>query len=164
MSTRTMFGVIPVSWFYRAGTATALGKAFSRLMAAWAALGLPPRRQVGLEVKGRRTGRPLRIAVVVAKREGHQYLVSMLGEGEWVKNVRAAGGEAYMISGRRRKARLQEVPADQRAPILKEYVRVAPGGRPHVGLSPSASEAEFERVASKFPVFRIVYQDASASA
>jgi deazaflavin-dependent oxidoreductase (nitroreductase family) len=162
MSSHRTFVVIPVSWFYKGGRATALGRAFSRFWAAWASLGLPPRRQRALEVKGRRTGRPHMLALVVARHEGQEYLVSMLGDGEWVKNVRAAGGEAYLISGRRRKVSLQEVPIHRRAPIIKEYVRLAPGGRPHIGLGPTATVADCERVAPNYPVFRIVYQDAPA--
>jgi hypothetical protein len=158
MSSRKTFGVVPISWFYRGGRARALGKAFSRFWAAWASLGLPPRRQVGMEVNGRRTGRPHRLAVVIAKHEGEQYLVSMVGEKEWVKNVRAAGGEAHIISGRRRKVRLEEVPVEERAPIIKEYLRLAPGGRPHIGLGAKASIEECEKVAPNHPVFRIVYQ------
>jgi hypothetical protein len=84
------------------GRATALGRAFSRFWAAWAALGLPPRRQVALEVKGRRTGRPHRLAVVVARHEGQEYLVSMVGDGEWVKNVRAARCETEVFLDDRR--------------------------------------------------------------
>ena len=57
----------------------------------------------------------------------------MLGDCEWVKNVRTQG-EAYIISGRRRKARFEEVPVEGRAPIIKEYLRLAPGARPHIGL------------------------------
>lgn len=159
-ASRRTFGVLPLSWFYRAGKATALGKAFSHFWAAWASLGLPPRRQLGLEVRGRRTGHPHRLAVVVAKQQGREYLVSMVGEGEWVKNVRAAGGDAYLVSNRRRKVRLQEVSIDRRAPIIKEYLRVAPGGRPHIGLGPTANSPDYERVAPNYPVFEIVYQDA----
>lgn len=159
-ASRRTFGFLPLSWFYRAGKATALGKAFSNFWATWASLGLPPYRQLGLEVRGRRTGQPHRVAVVVAKHEGREYLVSMVGEGEWVKNVRAAGGDAYMVSSRRRKVRLQEVSIDRRAPIIKEYLRVAPGGRPHIGLGPTATNADCERVAPYYPVFQIVYQDA----
>ena len=86
----------------------------------------------------------------------------MVGEGEWVKNVRAAGGEAYLLSGRRRKVSLQEVPVDQRAPIIQEFVRLAPGGRPHIGLGTTATLSDCEKVAPSFPVFRIVYPDAPA--
>src|SRR6476659_2009967 len=141
MSSSRTFGVVPLSWFYRGGRATALGRAFSHFYVVWASLGLPPRRQVGLEVKGRRTGRPRRLALVVTRYEGQQYLVSMVGEGEWVKNVRARG-EAHLISGRRRMVRLEEVPVERRAPIIKEYLRLAPGARPHLGLDTTASIAD----------------------
>ncbi len=157
MSSPKTFGVIPISCFYRSGRATALGKAFSHFWAVWASLGLPPWRQMGLEVKGRRTVRPHTVAVVVAGHEGQQYLVSMLGECEWVKNVRAAQGEAQIISGRRRKVRLEEVPVERRGPIIKEYIRLAPGARPHIGLSTTATIADCQRVAPNYPVFRIVF-------
>jgi len=151
------FGTIPVSWFYKSGRATGLGKSCSRFWSWWASLGLPPYRQVALEVKGRRTGRPHTLALVIAGHEGEQYLVSMLGECEWVKNVRAQG-EAQIISGRRRKVRLEEVPIERRAPIIKEYIRLAPGGRPHIGLGSTATLADCQRVAPNHPVFRILYQ------
>ena len=151
------FGIIPVSCFYKSGRATGLGKSFSRFWSAWASFGLPPRRQVGLEVKGRRTGRPHTVALVIAGYEGEHYLVSMLGECEWVKNVRAQA-EAQIISGRRRKVRLEEVPVERRAPIIKEYIRLAPGGRPHIGLGTTATLADCQRVSSNHPVFRILYQ------
>src|SRR5690242_10724490 len=136
-----VFGIVPVSYFYHARAATKLGKAFSRFWAGWARLGLPPWRQKGLELRGRRTGRPHIIAVVIAKYEGRDYLVSMLGECEWVKNARAQR-EGYIIDGPRRKVTLEEVPVKDRAPIIKEYLRLAPGARPHIGLGANASIAE----------------------
>ena len=158
MPSPKVFGIIPFSCFYKSGRATGLGKAFSRFWSAWASFGLPPRRQMGLEVKGRRTGRPHTIALVIAGYEGEHYLVSMLGECEWVRNVRASG-EAYLISGRRRKVRLEEVPIQRRASIIKEYIRLAPGGRPHIGLGTTATLADCQQVAPNHPVFRILYQN-----
>jgi hypothetical protein len=155
-----VFGIIPLSRFYQSGKATALGKAFSRFWAAWASLGLPPWRQVGLEVKGRRTARPHSLAVVVARHEGRRYLVSMLGECEWVRNVRAAQGEAHIVGLRRRKVRLDEVPVEDRGPIIKEYLRLAPGARPHIGLGANATLADCQKVAPNHPVFRIIYRNA----
>lgn len=158
MASPKIFGIIPVSCFYKSGRATRLGKAFSRFWSAWASFGLPPGRQVGLEVKGRRTGRPHTVAVVIAGYEGGHYLVSMLGECEWVKNVRVSG-EAHIISGGRRKVGLEEVPIERRAPIIKEYLRLAPGGRPHIGLGTTATLADCQRVAPHHPVFLILYQN-----
>ena len=163
MSLGRILGSLHKAGFYHGKRATVLGRAFSRFWAAWAALGLPPRRQAALEVRGRKTGRLHRLAVVVAQYQGQQYLVSMLGESEWVKNVRAAG-EAFILSGRRRRVRLAEVPVEQRPPIIQEYLRLAPGARPHIGLGPRAPLADYERVAPRCPVFRIVYQGTPAGA
>src|SRR6266851_2936668 len=66
-------------------------------------------------------------------------------------------GEAQIISGRRRKVRLEEVPVERRGPIIKEYIRLAPGARPHIGLSTTATIADCQRVAPNYPVFRIVF-------
>jgi deazaflavin-dependent oxidoreductase (nitroreductase family) len=153
-----VFAILPLGWFYSGARATALGKAFSRFYVAWASLGLPPRRLMGLEVTGRRSGRPRRLAVVVTRHEGQLYLVSMLGECEWVKNVRA-GGRTRLISGRPRDVVLEEVLVGDHAPIIKEYLRLASGGRPHIGLDKTATLEDCERVAPGYPVFRVVYED-----
>jgi len=66
----------------------------------------------------------------VAGHEGERYLVSMLGECEWVKNVRAQG-EAHLNSGLRRKVRLEEVPVEDRVrsrPIQHVPLHYAPAG------------------------------------
>jgi hypothetical protein len=73
-----------------------------------------------------------------------------------------ARGEAYVISGRRRRVRLEDVPVERRAPIIKEYLRLAPGARPHLGLDTMATIADCQRIAPNVPVLRILYQDAPA--
>jgi len=83
--------------------------------------------------------------------------VSMLGDNvQWVHNVRAAGGRAVLRSGGREEIQLEEVPTDQRAPILRAYLRRAPGARPHVPVNKDAALAEFEKIAGAFPIFRLV--------
>jgi len=109
-----------------------------------------------LEVAGRKSGRIFSLPVVIAIVEGQRYLVSMLGENvQWVQNVRAAGGRAVLRSGGREEVQLEEVPAGQRAPILRAYLQQAPGARPHVPVNKDAALAEFQRVAAAFPVFRL---------
>jgi hypothetical protein len=94
--------------------------------------------------------------MVIAVVEGQRYLVSMLGDNvQWVHNVRASGGRAVLRSRDREEIRLEEVPADQRAPILRAYLRRAPGARPHVPVNKDAPLAEFQKVAAAFPVFRV---------
>ncbi len=53
-----------------------------------------------LEVKGRSSGLPRQTPVNVLTLEGRQYLVSPRGEGEWVKNLRASGGQLDLLLGR----------------------------------------------------------------
>jgi len=127
---------------------------------AWAVLfssGILPDYMVTLEVTGRKSGRTVSLPVAVAVVDGERYLVSMLGENvNWVLNVRAAGGRAALRSGGREEVHLEEVPAEQCAPILKAYLQRAPGARPHVPVDKDAPLAEFEKVAAAFPVFRVV--------
>jgi hypothetical protein len=96
--------------------------------------------------------------VAVAEYEGGRYLVSMLGEdANWVLNVRAAGGRVVLRRGGREEVRLEEVEPGDRAPILRCYLGVAPGARPHIPVDRHAPLEEFERIAGQFPVFRIIH-------
>ena len=80
----------------------------------------------------------------------------MLGERtNWVRNVRAAGGRAVLRHGRRQEARLEEVPASGRAPILRLYLALAPSARGHFSVDRQAPLEEFARIAAGVPVFRI---------
>ncbi len=50
---------------------------------------------------------------------------------------------------------LEEVPVDLRPPILRRYLVLAPGARPHIPVDRKAPLQEFQRIASEIPVFRI---------
>jgi hypothetical protein len=88
--------------------------------------------------------------------DGERYLVSMLGEEtNWVKNIKAAGGRARLRHGISEEVLLEEVDLNERAPILKVYLQHAPGARPHISISTEAPLSEFEKIASKYPVYRV---------
>jgi hypothetical protein len=143
-------------WLYRGGRPNWLATILNRGFAAIHALGVAPNYMVTLEVPGRRSARMTRLPLVVATVAGERYLVSMLGaDVNWVRNVEAAGHRATLVHGRREEVRLEEVPVERRAPILKAYLKAAPGARPHLPLQKDAPLSEFERVAARFPVFRI---------
>ncbi len=144
-------------WLYRGGRPNWLATVVNRWTAAVHALGIAPNYLVTLEVRGRRSGRTTSLPLVMAVVEGERYLVSMLGaEVDWVRNVKAAGGHVTLRHGRREEVRLEEVPADRRAPVLKAYLKRAPGARPHLPVHKDAPLSEFEQVAAQFPVFRVV--------
>jgi hypothetical protein len=73
--------------------------------------------------------------------------------------VKAAGGNATLRHGRREEVRLEEVAPDRRAPVLKDYLKRAPGARPHLPIDKDAPLAEFEQVSPRFPVFRVVQRN-----
>jgi len=143
-------------WFYRDGRPNRLARILDRGTAALYALGVAPNYLVTLEVRGRRSGRTIALPLVMVVAGGERYLVSMLGEGaNWVRNVRAAGGDATLRHGRREEVRLEELAVDRRAPVLGTYLKRAPNARTHLPVPKDAPPAEFERVASRFPVFRV---------
>lgn len=126
-------------------------------MFAWVSgLGLTPGILLTLQVKDRSTARLHETILVVASYQGQRYLVSMLGNGsEWVQNVRAAGGKACIKRRRSHPVMLTEIPAKERAPILKAWCQVATSGREHLPVSHRAPVADFEAIVDDYPVFRI---------
>ena len=144
-------------WLYPGGRPNRLAAALNRFWGAVHALGTAPNYLVTLDVRGRRSGRTISLPLVMAVVDGERYLVSMLGtDVEWVRNVKAAGGNVTLRHGRREDVHLEEVAVDQRAPILKAYLQRAPGARPHVPISKDAPLAEFEKLSAQFPVFRVM--------
>ena len=143
-------------WLYRSGRPNWFARLQNNASAWVFGAGIWPERVAALEVVGRRLGRVSSFPVAIADLGGKNYLVSMLGDrANWVLNVRADGGRAVLRHGVREAVRLVEVPVSERAPILKRYLEVAPGARPHIPVQPDAPLEEFEKIAASFPVFRI---------
>jgi deazaflavin-dependent oxidoreductase (nitroreductase family) len=141
--------------FYR--KPTAFDRAINRFVSWVASIGLTPSKTVTLEVKGRRSGQVRSTVVNWVEHEGERYFVSPRGEAEWVRNVRAAGGEAVIRRRGRERVRLEEVASEQRAPMLKAYLgENVMTTQKHFGVDPKAELSEFEEISGKHPVFRIV--------
>lgn len=144
-------------WLYRGGRPNRVARILNRGGASIYARGVASNYLVTLEVPGRRSGRIISLPLVMAVVAGERYLVSMLGEEvNWVGNVKAAGGNVTLRHGRREEVHLEEVATDRRAPVLKAYLKRAPGARPHLPIDKDAPLEEFERVSPRFPVFRVV--------
>ncbi|MGW4394188.1 nitroreductase/quinone reductase family protein [Amycolatopsis nivea] len=133
---------------YPGGRANSAARRCARFWSVVFAAGLAPRRWVTLEVPGRRSGRTTRFPVGMADWHGSWYLVSMLGERcHWVRNVRAARGEAVLRRRRRIPCRLVEMPVSERGPVIERFLDVAPGARPHI---PAGAYS-----AARIPVFAV---------
>ncbi len=144
-------------WLYRGQKPGRIAKVLNRMWANAASKNAMSDGLVALEVVGRKSGRVVSFPLVMVTVDGQRYLASMLGDNtQWVRNVRAAGGKAVLRSGGREAVQLEELPVDQRAPILKAYLQIASGARPHVPVNKDAPLQEFEKIAAAFPVFRLV--------
>jgi deazaflavin-dependent oxidoreductase (nitroreductase family) len=150
----------PAAWYRRVS---------NRLGVLLTSLGLAPRDAVTLTVAGRKSGEPRRTPILRTPYQGEDYLVSLAGESEWVRNVRAARGRAALRRRRARSVRLVEIPADERPAIISAYLRRAArrsgveaateAARYYFGLNADPSLAEIRAVAEFYPVFRIGYLD-----
>lgn len=141
---------------YKRGRPNRLARALNRISAIQFSTGLLRNRAGTLEVVGRRTRRLISFPIAITEYHGARYVVAMLGQDtNWVRNVRAAEGHAVLRHGRREVVRLTEVDIRARAPILRRFLAIAPGARPHIPVDRKASLEEFERIAPQFPVFQI---------
>jgi hypothetical protein len=103
-------------------------KPANRIVIALHRMGLPLGTMRVLSVPGRTSGKMRSTAVSSLTVDGRQYIVGGLAEADWVKNVRAAGW-GYLAQGRKKeRVRLIELPIEERAPILREFPRLVPGG------------------------------------
>jgi deazaflavin-dependent oxidoreductase (nitroreductase family) len=129
----------------------------NRTFSIFASIGWTPKQMITLEVRGRKSGEPRSVVVNSIEVDGQKYLVAARGETEWVRNARAAGGEAVIRHGKRTRIRLEEIPVSERGPIIQAYLpKNAMATKKHFGVEPDAPLEDFQRIAPDHPVFRIV--------
>ena len=131
---------------------------FNPLVAGLTRLGISVWGSRVLEVKGRTSGQMRRTPVNLLTHEGQQYLVSPRGEGQWVRNVRAAGGELELLVGRRREHRTaRELQDADKVAVLRAYLRrwKAEVGVFFDGVGPDSSDDELASIAPRHPVFAL---------
>jgi deazaflavin-dependent oxidoreductase (nitroreductase family) len=108
-----------------------------------------------LTVRGRKSGQPHTVPVLLVEQDGERWLVAPYGVVQWVRNLRAAG-MATLTRGRRAEAiSVTELPAQEAAPILKQYLLKATAARPHFDATRDSPLEAFEREAARHPVFQI---------
>jgi deazaflavin-dependent oxidoreductase (nitroreductase family) len=137
-------------WFTR--------RIFNPIVALFTRLGLSLLGSRVLEVRGRSSGAPRRTPVNLLVLDGERYLVAPRGETQWVRNLRAAGGDGRLLVGRRSEPfTAEEVDDEHKVPILRAYLArwKAEVGAFFDGVGPDSSEQELRSVAPKHPVFRL---------
>jgi deazaflavin-dependent oxidoreductase (nitroreductase family) len=133
-------------------------RVFNPMLNGLMRLGISIRGSRVLEHRGRRTGAVHHTPVNLLMIDGQEYLVAPRGETQWVRNVRADGGRITLLLGRRRQTfQGDELPAEQRTPILRAYLRKwkFEVGMFFDGVSPDSTDEEFAAIADNHPVFAL---------
>ena len=133
-----------------------LGKRLANAaMRAALRLGLAPSRYSLLSVRARSSGKVLSTPVIVLSRAEERFLVSPYGERAWVKNARAAGRIELSRGGRTQPFTIEELGAEDAAPVLQQYWQETPITRPYFAITDDADLAAFATEAARHPVFRL---------
>ena len=135
---------------------TGMTKLINSTLRQLASLGLSPRDTVAVQVRGRKSGKMRSNVVTYVELDGTRYLVAPRGTTEWVRNVRAAGGEALLKHGRSQPVRLAEVPESERPPIIRAYLQKMPAMvQREFRVTKDSPMSEIEGIAARHPVFKI---------
>lgn len=109
-----------------------------------------------LEVTGRSSGEARQVPVNLLSFDGNNYLVSARGTGQWVRNVRAAGGRLDLLLGRRRQHVVAtELTDDEKPPVLRAYLRrwKAEVGVFFDGVTADSTDDQLRAAGPDHPVF-----------
>ena len=111
-----------------------------------------------LYVKGRKTGEWRSTPVNPVTVGGERYLLAPRGNVQWVRNLRAGGGEGELRLGRKtERFTATEIGDDDKPAVLRAYLKrwrweIAPFFE---GIDAKSPEDTLRRVAPGYPVFRL---------
>lgn len=104
-------------------------------------------------VRGRKSGQPHTLPIVVIEQNGQRYLNSPFGMVNWVRNLQAAG-EATLTRGRHSETvTARELPPREAALILREDIKNGNPFSRNFGVTAESSLEEFEHTVLTHPIF-----------
>ena len=133
-------------------------RVFNPLVARLARWGISVKGTRILEVRGRSSGQRRSTVVNLLTLGGVDHLVAPRGTTQWVRNIRAADGEATLRLGRRTTAvRATELDDPAKVSVIRAYLDAWGWevGRLVEGLQADSGDDEIRAAASGFPVFQL---------
>ena len=137
------------------GRSTAI---FNRAVAGLTKMGVSVWGSRVLFVRGRSSGEWRSTPVNLLTHRGERYLVAPRGTTQWVRNLRAAGGQGELHLGRRTEPfRATELGDDAKPDVLRAYLKrwKMEIGVFFEGVGPDATDQTLRGIAPGYPVFRI---------
>jgi len=112
-----------------------------------------------LRVQGRKSGRLYDVPVRIAVLNDRRYILSMLGESQWVRNLRAVGIAQLMAGKKVEPIRADEIQGQEKVAFLTWYIQHPQyAQRARYALKVDTKHltpAEIGRMACLYPVFRL---------
>jgi deazaflavin-dependent oxidoreductase (nitroreductase family) len=139
----------PPGWFTR--------NVFNRTVAFLTRRGVSVLGSRVLAVRGRSSGVWRTTPVNLLDYGGHRYLVSPRGEGQWVRNLRAAGTGELRVGRRTEAFRGRELSDGEKVPVIRAYLKrwKFEVGAFFEGVGPDSSDAEILAIAARHPAFEV---------
>ena len=135
---------------YHVNTRVRIVNRIMGLMIRW---GIAPPHSHLLTVRGHKSGKFYTNPVTLVEEDGGRWLIAPYGEVSWVKNVRVAS-EVMLRRGRDvETVTPHEIPLDERAPILKNYLAIETITQPYFDAGPDSPLEAFAAEAERHPVF-----------
>jgi deazaflavin-dependent oxidoreductase (nitroreductase family) len=140
----------PPGWFTR--------NIFNRFVAFLTRRGVSVWGSRVLAVKGRTSGEWRTTPVNLLELDGHRYLVSPRGEGQWVRNLRAAGGGELRVGTKVEAFRSRELADDEKVAVLRPYLKrwKFEVGAFFDGVGPDSTDEQLLAIAPRHPVFEVL--------
>jgi deazaflavin-dependent oxidoreductase (nitroreductase family) len=118
-----------------------------------------------LAVRGRTSGEWRTTPVNLLELEGHRYLVSPRGEGQWVRNLRVAGTGELRVGKKVEPFRARELGEDddEKVAVLRAYLKrwKFEVGVFFDGVGPDSTDEQLRAIAPRHPAFVIEAQPPS---
>ena len=137
-------------------------KPMNRFVRALQRLGMPTGPAMVLTVPGRKTGKPRSTPMTPFTHQGEMYTVAGYPGADWAANARAAGAGTLTRGRASRRVSIVELGAEEARPVLRAFPAQVPVGvrfAKRSGLVRDGSPDEFERLAGRLAVFRLVPAD-----
>ena len=111
-----------------------------------------------LAVKGRKSGEWRTTPVNLLEHDGRRYLVSPRGEGQWVRNLRAAGSGELRVGKKVEAFRGRELADDEKVAVLRSYLKrwKFEVGAFFDGVGPDSTDEQLLAIAPRHPAFEVL--------
>jgi deazaflavin-dependent oxidoreductase (nitroreductase family) len=111
-----------------------------------------------LAVRGRSSGEWRTTPVNLLELDGRRYLVSARGEGQWVRNLRAAGAGELRVGNKTETFQARELGDQEKVPVLRAYLRrwKVEVGVFFEGVGPDSTDDQLQAIAPRHPAFEVL--------